>query len=258
VLFWLDDKVIGTSTTGTLDQFSWSWDTTLVADGTHDIGVQAIDLSGNQSLLRLLSVDLSNGNVVPVDDTSPPTLILTAPEEGSVVNGSINIAAIVSDNVGVESVKFYVDGALIDVDVSGPFSILWDSMTVPDGVYTISAEAVDVAGNTSGMSSIQIIVNNNDKIPPAVRIISPQDGTTVSGFEDLSADAIDNVGVSRVDFYVDGDFVGTDATYPYSFSWDSTTVANGLRTITAVAYDETGNESTVINGENQIVVTVNN
>lgn len=85
-----------------------------------------------------------------------------------------------------------------------------------------------------------------DTQPPAVSITSPGSGATVSGTAvTLSASASDNVGVVGVQFKVDGINVGAeDTSAPYSISWNSTTVANGSHTITAVARDAAGNSTT--------------
>jgi len=47
--------------------------------------------------------------------------------------------------------------------------------------------------------------------------------------------------VTKVELRVNGATVATDTTSPFGFSWDSTTVANGMVTLTAVAYDAAGN-----------------
>ena len=60
----------------------------------------------------------------------------------------------------------------------------------------------------------------------------------------FSATASDNVGVTKVEFYVDGVLKGTDTTSPYSMTLDSTTLANGSHTLTAKAYDAAGNVGT--------------
>jgi len=57
----------------------------------------------------------------------------------------------------------------------------------------------------------------------------------------LSATASDNVGVSRVDFVVDGNLKGSDTSAPYSLALDSTTLSNGSHTLVARAYDAAGN-----------------
>jgi len=65
-----------------------------------------------------------------------------------------------------------------------------------------------------------------------------------SGTITLSATASDNVGVTKVEFYVDGALKGTDTTAAYSMTLDSTTLANGSHTLTAKAYDAAGNVAT--------------
>ena len=63
--------------------------------------------------------------------------------------------------------------------------------------------------------------------------------------------ATDNVGVTKVELRVNGATVATDTMAPYSFSWDSKTVANGMATLTAVAYDAAGNSTSLCSGLGQ-------
>ena len=65
-----------------------------------------------------------------------------------------------------------------------------------------------------------------------------------SGNISFSASASDNVGVTNVEFYVDGSLKGSDSSSPYSLSFDSTTVSNGSHSLTAKAYDAAGNVGT--------------
>jgi len=62
-----------------------------------------------------------------------------------------------------------------------------------------------------------------------------------SGVITLAATASDDVGVSRVEFYVDGALEGSDASAPYSLALDSTTLADGSHSLVAKAYDAAGN-----------------
>jgi hypothetical protein len=82
-----------------------------------------------------------------------------------------------------------------------------------------------------------------DTTAPTVSLTAPANGATVSGTVTLSANASDNVGVSRVEFSVDGALVGTDTASPYSVSWNSASVGNGGHTITARAFDAAGNSA---------------
>jgi len=83
-----------------------------------------------------------------------------------------------------------------------------------------------------------------DTIVPAVAITSPANGASISGTVPVSADASDNAGVARVEFYRDNAVsLGTDASAPYSVDWDSS-VSPGAHTIYATAYDTSANAGT--------------
>ncbi|WP_223634273.1 M20/M25/M40 family metallo-hydrolase [Corallococcus sp. EGB] len=83
-----------------------------------------------------------------------------------------------------------------------------------------------------------------DTTPPTVSLTAPASGATVTGTTSLTATASDNVGVSKVEFLVDGAVKGTSVSSPYSYAWDSRTVANGSHTVAAKAYDGSGNTAT--------------
>jgi hypothetical protein len=90
-------------------------------------------------------------------------------------------------------------------------------------------------------TNVRLVVTY-DQIPPVVSISAPGGGATVSGTVSLTAAATDNVGVSGVQFRLDGAALGTeDTTAPYSLSWNSASTANGSHTLTAAARDAAGN-----------------
>ncbi len=78
--------------------------------------------------------------------------------------------------------------------------------------------------------------------PPTVAITAPANGSQVSGTVNVTANASDDVGVLGVQFFVDGVASGAeDLTAPYALSWDTSTVASGSHTLTAIARDTDGN-----------------
>jgi len=93
-----------------------------------------------------------------------------------------------------------------------------------------------------------------DTTPPTVSITAPLNGATVSGTVSVTATASDNVGVTKVEFYLDGALQSTDTTSPYSWSWDTTSATNASHTLTAKAYDAALNVGT----STAVSVTVNN
>ncbi len=65
--------------------------------------------------------------------------------------------------------------------------------------------------------------------------------TGTTGTITLSATASDAVGVTKVEFYIDGALVGTDTTSPYSVTYNSANLTNGTHSLVAKAYDAAGN-----------------
>jgi thermitase len=82
-----------------------------------------------------------------------------------------------------------------------------------------------------------------DTTAPTVSIIAPTAGT-VAGAVAVNVNASDGVGVTRVELWVDGALAATDATAPWSFSWNSASRANGLHSLVARAYDAAGHVGT--------------
>src|SRR5262249_13350242 len=68
--------------------------------------------------------------------------------------------------------------------------------------------------------------------PPAVSIVSPVGGATVSGSMLVTGTATDVAGIASIQFLVDGQQTGSASSSPFSFSWNSATVANGSHTLT--------------------------
>jgi hypothetical protein len=84
-----------------------------------------------------------------------------------------------------------------------------------------------------------------DNTSPTVNITSPAPNANVSGTITVSANAADNIGVTGVQFRLDGSNLGSqDTASPYSTSWNTTSVANGTHTLTAIARDAAGNQTT--------------
>ena len=195
----------------------------------------------------------------PPPDTTNPSVAISAPANGATVSGTATaVSATASDNVGVFSVQFMLDGsALGSADTTSPYSVTWNTTQTSNGSHALTAVARDAAGNQATSTTVTVTVANttSDTTAPAVSLTAPAAGATVSGATAISATASDNVGVSGVKFLVDGTLVGVeDATAPYGVSWDTTAATNGAHTLTAVARDAAGNSTTSA----PITVTVSN
>jgi glucose/arabinose dehydrogenase/PKD repeat protein len=84
-----------------------------------------------------------------------------------------------------------------------------------------------------------------DTTPPTVSLTSPTSGSTATHVVSLAATASDDVGVTAVEFFLDGGTsLGVDTTAPYLGEWNSTTASNGPHVLTAAARDAAGNRTT--------------
>ncbi|MFO1152046.1 MAG: DUF4082 domain-containing protein [Rhodospirillales bacterium] len=150
------------------------------------------------------------GTTPPPSDITPPSVSLTAPASGATVSGSVTVSANASDNIGVASVDFRVDGTVISTDTTSPYSATWNTTSVANGPHTLTAVARDAAGNQTTSSGVSVTVNNTTTPPPG-------DTTAPSVPTGLSASAVsssqinlswsastDNVGVTGYDVYRGG------------------------------------------------------
>jgi len=116
------------------------------------------------------------------------------------------------------------------------------------GAYGNDEYVDDAAVTGSGTSG-------GDTTLPTTSITVPANGATVSGTAAVTATASDNVGVTKIEIYIDGTLrtSNTNAT-SLSYSWNTTTFTNGSHTIMSKAYDAAGN----IGSSTNVTVTVSN
>lgn len=174
-------------------------------------------------------------------DTSAPSVGITSPSSGTTVKGLVSVAVSASDNVGVSRVDLYANGNLIASDISNPYGFSWDTAALQDGAATLTAYAYDAAGNYSTSGITVTIDNVADTIPPTTSISNPTSGAKVSGSVSVSAKATDNVGVSKVTLYIDGNQVAMVSGSTLSYSWNTRKANAGTHTLRVDAVDTSGN-----------------
>src|SRR5207244_8027868 len=93
--------------------------------------------------------------------------------------------------------------------------------------------------------AVQVTTGAADTTVPTTSVTAPANGATVSGTVSVTATASDNVGVTKMEIYIDGALrtSNTNAT-SISYSWNTTTFANGSHSIVSKAYDAAGNVGT--------------
>lgn len=183
----------------------------------------------------------------PTIDQQAPTVTITSPIENSTQMGIFSINVNAEDNISVNSVTLYAAGILIGTDNVAPFSFSFDSNNVADGNVAFTARADDASGNQGSSATHWLVIDNivdvQDTIAPTVTITNPADGSTVSGHVAISVSATDNIGVSKVELYIDGQLKAQGNMSELSYSWNSRKAAAGLHTILTKAFDAAGNQT---------------
>jgi glucose/arabinose dehydrogenase len=159
------------------------------ADGSHDyrfLGTPGIALAWTTSDLdvvippNVVSMTLfhvlNNVGSLEVDefalrqiviDTQAPTVTLSSPVEGETVSGLVAIDVTALDDQAVVGVTLLVNGVPTGTeDLLAPYTFNWDTLSLSNGVYTLSASARDTSGNIGTVTApINVTVNNPTPTP---------------------------------------------------------------------------------------------
>jgi len=123
----------------------------LTLRASRNVKTLVIDNAGNSSAVR--------STLVRVDATRP-TIRITGPKNHASVTGRVHVSAAATDKQsGIAKVMFYVDGKLVATDTRAPFGFVWNTARLSKKSHTLTARAIDKAGNVSGIASIRVIVH---------------------------------------------------------------------------------------------------
>jgi membrane peptidoglycan carboxypeptidase len=116
----------------------------------------------------------------------------------------------------------------------------WDTSGL-DGIYSLLLTVI-LQDGTSESQAVQVSIDNT---PPSLTLVAGNAGQVFRWPGDrvipLEALAVDNLAMQRVEFYADGEFIGTAEAFPFAFEWN--VPGAGTTTFTAVAYDQVGNST---------------
>ncbi|HEX6160172.1 MAG TPA: Ig-like domain-containing protein, partial [Thermoanaerobaculia bacterium] len=117
-------------------------------------------------------------------------------------------------------------GAPTSAYSSNPGSTITLTESLTSGTYYYFVHAVQADGHDLWSAPMWITWQpggGGDTIAPTVSITTPAGGATVSATVTVNATAADAVGVTKVEFWLDGVLKSTDSASPYSWSWDTLT-----------------------------------
>src|SRR5665213_1067767 len=123
----------------------------------------------------------------------------------------------------------------VDLGAQGASASAWKQASV-NFTAPATAKYVTIFHLISGVGTLQTDdASLTASTAPTVSITTPTTNATVSGVVQLTASASALAGITSVQFKVDGVNQGAAITAsPYQYNWDTTKVANGTHSITAV------------------------
>jgi mono/diheme cytochrome c family protein len=135
--------------------------TTSISAGTLSVGphvVMAIARDGSANTSPSAAVTF---HVVPLADTTPPSVSVTAPLAAAVISGSVMVAITATDDTGVVGVQLMVDGVNSgSEDTTAPYAIPLNTVGLSNAAHTLTVKARDAAGNTKVSAAVSITVSN--------------------------------------------------------------------------------------------------
>lgn len=95
-------------------------------------------------------------------DHEPPSVAITAPAAGATVSSGFAITATASDNTGLASVEFFVDGEMVSSQDGAPYQMATDPKLTP-GPHTIEIDAIDQDGNKTTVQRDIVVMGASEQ-----------------------------------------------------------------------------------------------
>ncbi|MEW5768585.1 MAG: FG-GAP-like repeat-containing protein [bacterium] len=172
-------------------------------------------------------VGVSNG--IKVNDPTPPSKPVVT-DDGDVTSDKTKLHAkwSASDREsGITEYQYAIGTTSGRTNVVGWTSVGLFTEVTKSGLnliwgqaYYFAIRAKNGAGLWSGVG-VSNGITVKDAAPPVVNITSPANGATVKGTVTVTANASDNVRVTKVEFYIDNSLKANDTSNPYSYAWNT-------------------------------------
>ncbi|MHB8604212.1 MAG: Ig-like domain-containing protein [Thermoplasmatota archaeon] len=233
---WRADSGPWRPATGTTS-WSFTWDAHGATLGAHTITVRANETGGAQNATAVRHLTVSSANAAP-------TVTISAPREGAVVNGTVAVAGNASDDGGVALVQVAIDnGPWQNATGNSSWTFTWNATNASLGAHVIHARATETDGALNGTTRVNVTVGSpHVNAPPQIAILTPPSGTTVDKNVTFTGTASDDGNVSEVDWRVhnDANWTKSTGTTNWTFSVDTWHRANGSLTIDVRALESDG------------------
>jgi len=193
------------------------------------------------------SEDVPSGTV-----TSPPTCIITNPENDAQLSENDDIIVVVeakSADGSIYDVQFFVDNVQHSVKKESPYEFTIYAGELSVGSHTLKALTRDNQGRRQESTVVNItIIEAVNELPTCV-IVSPEDNAKFNIDENISVvvEAEDSDGtIVEVQFFIGEEQRDSKTESPYEFTINAGELSPGSYILKAVAIDDQGDKRTSI------------
>ena len=223
---------------------NWTFDTTTLSSGDHNLTATATDIAGNTGVA-------SGAFTVTIDKTAPNAPVITGygddtgvPSDGITSDTDLHLTGTSEANATVT----VSDGATVlgtaVADGAGAWS--FDTGILTQATHSLTATATDVAGN-KGTASTPLVVTVDTTAPPAPTLTGYSTDTGVPGDGTTADNAIALTGTATagttVDVFEGATLLGTAVVSGGTWTFDTGVLADGVHVFTTKAVDAAGNLS---------------
>ncbi|MEK7448134.1 MAG: Ig-like domain-containing protein, partial [Planctomycetota bacterium] len=217
-----------------------------LSEGTHTVNVDISDKAGNPAAPLKWSFTV---------DTITPVITVMNPPDGSTIDTNTpEIVISYSDatsGIAAETFNILING----VDKTASFTLTQHEARyqipaterLSEGTNVLTAQIKDKTGNIGlAVSNFTVTTAPADVIPPEVRIEYPTGRNQPAGKTiPITVKASDNVAVTKVTLFANGQEIGADTEAPYQFSYTiPTTLIGKTLELVANAENHVGNIGT--------------
>ena len=195
----------------------------VTTDGNYTLYYCSVDFAGNTEATKQVAFKIQHDVLPPV--TTHEFDGILGENNWFISTVTVTLSA-VDDSAGVASTKYKLDAGAWTT-YTGTFLVTEDA-----AVHTLYYYSVDKVGNREADKSATFKI---DRTPPEISLAVNKTGLSKWLLTATVSD--ETSGVAKVEFYLDSEYLGEDATAPYT--WECTKQG----TAQAIAYDNAGNNA---------------
>jgi WD40 repeat protein len=222
--------------TGSVVSFSFS------QIGVYDVQLTVKDVHGRESK------DTTHAHIIQSE--TKPVVTIIYPTNHTIVSDNVTIKGTATGNSNIRRIEIQInEGGWQTASGTNNWQFVFNSRNYLDGAYVVNVRAFNDIQSSDIVDALFSI--DNSKSPPTkdpfptIKILTPQDQSIVKGTILISGIASDNTYISEVRVELPNGLLDANGGRNWSLSFNTREVPDGKWPITATAYDEYNQMSSV-------------